>query len=98
MPSAQPTPARILRTAADYIERHGYHSPIHPRDNYQPWSTSPRPAASDVGAITWAIYGDCIPLPTPEPTHQFRLYRQAINAYVDHLERFDDTSDEQIVH
>lgn len=91
MPPALPTPAQILRTAADYLERHGYHHPTHPRDNYQPWSRSSRPAASDVRAITWAIYGRCFALPEPEPTHQFRLYRQAINAYVDHLERIDDT-------
>jgi len=91
MPPALPTPAQILRTAADYLQRHGYHHPTHARDNYQPWSRSTRPPASDVGAITWAIYGHCIALPEPEPTGQFRLYRQAINAYVDHLERFDDT-------
>src|SRR5262245_32107463 len=91
MPTARQTPAQILRTAAEYLERHCYHGPIHARDNFQFETQTTWPAASAVSAITWAVYERCIPLPEPEPTRNFRLYRQAINAYVDHLERIDDT-------
>ena len=89
MPAPNQTPAHILRTAADYLERHGYHSPTDARDNYRSETQSTRPAASDIGAITWATYGRCIQRPEPEPSRRFRLYRQAINAYADHLEKFE---------
>jgi hypothetical protein len=94
-----PTPADVLRSAADYLSRYGFHQATDAWDNYD-WSTdAAHPAASDVGAVTFAIYGEPIALPTPDGSEKFRLYRAAINAYVDwlelHLDRPEPTNSPQ---
>jgi len=81
--------SRVLRAAAGYIAAHGYHRPSHPRDNYCWTSRCAWPAASDVGAIAFVVYGEPVDMPTPEPTAEFKLFRQAVNAYVDWLELAD---------
>jgi hypothetical protein len=57
-----PTPAQVLRSAADYIERHGWNQGF-----YYNLPGTPTPAACAVGAIAITCYGE----PVEDPQYTF---------------------------
>jgi hypothetical protein len=87
------SPAGILREAAMYVRANGYYLSADCRDNYL-WTNgeSRPPAANATGAIAYMIYGFPVQMPEPAVSDEYRLFRQAINAYVDFLEDRDETA------
>src|SRR5262245_24617323 len=85
---ALPCVSSVLSDAAAYVAEYGMYVPSGPRDNYH-WSRHPtHPPASDVGAIALVIYGHPVPLPEPDGSARYSLFRKAINAWVDWLDEY----------
>ncbi|GFJ87847.1 DUF6197 family protein [Phytohabitans rumicis] len=77
------TPAVILRGAALYLQRHGWHQ----GSLYADDRTNPTPAACIQGGIGMAAFGQRIPADAMEHNHraEWRDYQRASNFFSDYL-------------
>lgn len=80
--AVQVTPADLLRMAALYLRRHGWHQGTY----YAPTTDTPTPPACAAGAIGMAVAGRPLRLPFLIPDADKETYHQALTALVDYLD------------
>lgn len=80
----QVTPADLLRMAALYLRRHGWHQGTY----YAPTTDTPTPPACAVGAIGMAAAGRSLLHPVLLTHANEDTYHRAIAALVDYLDAF----------
>jgi hypothetical protein len=68
-----PTPADVLRRAADHIDRHGFN-----QGSYYDNPTGPHPAACAAGGIAIASFGEPVPMPEIGEYPGPELYSRAL--------------------